>query len=278
MIEPVKDTYRFDLAWSQYTRIRWMGWLFFAGLMICTVIGVLSGAWLWTTYVHDFTWYLKWQDALVALSWFFAFNTLGGAVLVARFLYALRQGYTAGMVTFEGKNTLTVRDLSPENMKSIFWLMNGAFWSFVVTLIGLVPAILVGWTMHISNPVLMVVTTGIALLLSIAGLVVSIAAIAIIVIGLAGGISLGQRLGSYHTYQLNGQATIRIDNFVLTVSYPSNPESMVDLNLLSADDQKKLLDLLHQRWVDAQQVWNPELGAEIAFARQLAERRLMIVA
>jgi hypothetical protein len=132
--------------------------------------------------------------------------------------------------------------------------------------------------MHISNPVLMVVTTGIALLLSIAGLVVSIAAIAIIVIGLAGGISLGQRLGSYHTYQLNGQATIRIDNFVLTVSYPSNPESMVDLNLLSADDQKKLLDLLHQRWVDAQQVWNPELGAEIAFARQLAERRLMIVA
>jgi hypothetical protein len=53
---------------------------------------------------------------------------------------------------------------------------------------------------------------------------------------------------------------------------------MVDLNLLSADDQKKLLDLLHQRWVDAQQVWNPELGAEIAFARQLAERRLMIVA
>jgi hypothetical protein len=278
MREAVKDTYRFDLARLQYTRIRWMGWLFFVGLVVCAVIGALCGAWLWTTYAHDFTFYLKWQDALVALSWFCAFDALGGAVLVARFLYALRQGYTAGMVTFEGKNTLTVRDLSPENMKSIFWLMNGAFWSFVVTLIGLVPAILIGWTMHMSNPVLMVATTGIAVLLSIAGLVVSIAAIAIIVIGLAGGISLGQRLGSYHTYQLNGQASIRIDNFVLTVSYPSNPESMVDLNLLSANDQQKLFDLLHKRWVDAQQVWNPELGAEIAFARQLAERRLMVVA
>src|SRR5690242_584494 len=141
MREPVKDTYRFDLARSQYTRIRWMGWLFFVGLVVCAVIGALCGAWLWTTYAHDFTFYLKWQDALVALSWFFAFDALGGAVLVVRFLYALRQGYTAGMVTFEGKNTLTVRDLSPENMKSIFWLMNGAFWSFVVTLIGLVPAI-----------------------------------------------------------------------------------------------------------------------------------------
>src|SRR6476660_811816 len=78
MREAVKDTYRFDLARLQYTRIRWMGWLFFVGLVVCAVIGALCGAWLWTTYAHDFTFYLKWQDALVALSWFCAFDALGG--------------------------------------------------------------------------------------------------------------------------------------------------------------------------------------------------------
>jgi hypothetical protein len=276
MIQPVKDTYRFDLAQLQYVRIRNLGWLFLLGLVVCTFAGVMCGVWIWTTYAHSFTFYLKWQDALVALSWFFAFDALGGVVLIVRFLYALRQGYVAGMVTFEGTDTITVRDLSSENMKSIFWLMNGAFWSFIVTLLGLVPAIFVGWTLRFDNPLVMVATTGIALLLSLAGLVVSIGAVVINIIGVMGGVTLGQRLGSNHTYQLNGQVSIRIDNFVLTVSYPGHPESMVDLNLLTAEDQKQLLDLLHRRWVDAEQVWNPELGEEIAFALRFARQRLFV--
>ncbi|GCE04573.1 hypothetical protein [Dictyobacter aurantiacus] len=277
MLQPVKDTYRFDLAQGQYLRIRRLGWLFFLALIVTAIVGVCCGAALWTTYVHKFTLYLKWQDALVALSWFISFISILGSVLVVRFLYALRAGRTAGMVTFEGNDTVTVRDLSAENMKSIFWIMNSAFWCFVTALVGLVPAILVGWTMHIPSPVLMVITTGLALILSLAGIVVSIVAVSFILIGCLGGISFCRKLGSSHTYRLNGQATIRIDNFVLTITYPGHPESLVDLNLLSTEDQRQLLSLLHTRWVDAKQVWNPTLGEEIEQAL-VASQRLVDVA
>jgi hypothetical protein len=177
---------------------------------------------------------------------------------------------------FEGKSTVTVRDLSPENLKSIIWILNSAFWCFGSALIGLVPAILVGWTLQITNPVLMVFTTGLAILLSLAGLVVSIISVVFLLISCVGGISFCRKLGSSHTYQLNGQATIRIDNFVLTISYPGHPESMVDLNLLSTEDQCQLLSLLHKRWIDAEQVWNPALGEEIEQALADAEQQVAL--
>ncbi len=237
MIQSAIDTYCFDLERVQYMRIRSYAWLFLAALLVCGLIGALSGILLWKTYTHTFTPYLKWQDALVSLSWFITFVSLGGSMLIIRFLHALYAGHTEGMVTFKGKDTIVVRDLSAENLKSIFWLMNSAFWCFVTTLIGLVPAILIGWTLKLSNPLLMFTTTGIAIILSIAGLIISIAAASVVVIGFVGGVSFGRKLGSSNTYQLNGQATIRIDNFVLTIIYPGNPESMVDLNLLTTDDQ-----------------------------------------
>ncbi|HTI15268.1 MAG TPA: hypothetical protein VL461_12000 [Dictyobacter sp.] len=272
MIQVAKDTYRFHLTQKQYDRIRRLGWLFFVGLVVCAIVSVMGGWLLWHTYTHTFTLYLKWQDALVALLWFIALITLGGSALVIRFLYALHEGYAKGMVTFAGKNSITVRDLSAENLKSIFWLMNSSFWCFVAVLIGLVPAILIGWTLQIPDPMLEFVCTMLAVLLSIAGLVVSIVAATFIVIAFVGATSLCQRLGSSHTYELNGQATIRIDNFVLAIIYPAMLESMVDLNLLAIEDQKQLLSLLHQRWVDAEQVWNPELGEEIAQALEAAEQ------
>jgi len=275
MIQMVKDTYRFDLGQAQYSRVRKLGWLFFVGLVICALAGITGGVMLWQTYLHNFTLYLKWQDALVALCWFVAFASVAGCALITRFFHALYQGRTAGMVTFEGKNTITVRDLSAENLKSIFWILNSSFWCFVTALIGLVPAILVGWTLQITNPILMVCTTGLAILLSLAGIIVSIVSISFILIGCVGGISFCRKLGSSHTYQLNGQATIRIDNFVLTISYPGFPESMIDLNLLAVEDQRQLLSLLHKRWVDAEQVWNPELGEEIAQA--LVDADLQVV-
>ncbi|GCF09001.1 LrgB family protein [Dictyobacter arantiisoli] len=276
MMQTLKDTYRFNLARSRYSHIRMLGWLFFVGLLVCAAVGIGCGAWLWTTYAHTFTFYLKWQDALVALSWFISFLAIMGCALVLRFLYTLRQGYTEGMVTFEASNTLTVRDLSTENLKSIFWIMNSTFWCFTAALIGLIPAILIGWTLGFNNHVVMVLTTALAVLLSIAGLVVSIAAVVIILIGCIGGVSFCRKLGSSHTYCLNGQVTIRIDNFVLTISYPGHPESLVDLNLLSTEDQHQLLDLLHKRWIDAEQVWNPTLGDEIARALEAAEHLMSV--
>jgi hypothetical protein len=277
MIQSATDTYCFNLERSQYMRIRSYAWLCLVGLLVCGFIGVLAGILLWKTYTHTFTPYLKWQDALVSLSWFIPFVALGGSVLIIRFLHALYAGYTEGMVTFIGKDTILVRDLSAENLKSIFWLMNSAFWCFVTALVGLVPAILIGWTLKLANPFLLFSTTGIAIILSIAGVIISIAAASVVVIGFVGGISFGRKLGSSNTYQLNGQATIRIDNFVLTIIYPGNPESMVDLNLLTIDDQRQLLSLLHKRWVAAEQAWNPTLGEEIAQALTGAQKRIAFI-
>ena len=277
MVQPVKDIYCFNLEHSQYTRIRRYAWLFLTVLLICALTGIVSGIIVWKTYTHSFTPYLKWQDALVTLSWFIPLIALGGGVLIIRFLHALHAGYTEGMVTFTGNDTITVRDLSAENLKSIFWLLNSTFWCFVTALIGLIPAILIGWTLKLTNTLLMISTTGIAVILSVAGLIISIAAATVVVIGCIGGISFGRKLGSSNSYQLNGQATIRIDNFVLTVIYPGNPESMVDLNLLSTEDRRQLLALLHKRWVAGEQTWNPTLGEEIAQALMGSENSVVLI-
>ena len=92
MVQMVKDTYRFDLARSQYSRIRSLGWLFFLGLIVCAIAGVVCGALLWRTYAHNFTLYLKWQDALVALSWFIAFLALTGTVFGDTFSPCVTRG------------------------------------------------------------------------------------------------------------------------------------------------------------------------------------------
>jgi hypothetical protein len=280
MAKIVDGTYCFGLEQAQYKRIRTLGRLFLSGLLVCMAVSITLGIVLWRTYSHQFTPYLKWQDAFVSLSWFVSFVTLWGSLLVMRFLYALHEGYVKGMVTFEydrrGDNkksgvAVTVRDLSAENMKSILWMMNSSFWCFVAVLIGLVPAIVVGWTMHMTHPVLAFILTGLAILLFLAGLAVSVVGAAFIVIGLVGSVSFGRKLGSSHTYYLNVQATIRIDNFVLAFIYPGEIESMVDLNLLSSEDRRLLLSLLHKRWLDTEQAWNPELGAEIAQALHVSE-------
>src|SRR6266849_5418421 len=262
VVQLVQDAYRFDLGRAQYLHIRIKGALFFCVLVICACVAMAVGILWWKSYPHNFTPYLKWQDALLGLSWFIAFIALGGGVLVVRFLHALRAGYTQGMVTLVENpqrghsSAITVRDLSAENLKSIFWIMNSAFWCFVTVLIGLLPVMLIGWTLHLSNIVLIILTTSIAIVLSLAGFVLSIIAAFFIVVGCIGLVSFCRKLGSSHTYQLDKQATIRIDNFTLTITYPGETESLVDLNLLAPDHQEQLLLLLRKRWVDIEQIWS----------------------
>jgi len=258
-VQLAQDTYRFDLGCAQYLRIRAMGGLFFCVLIGCACVAIAVGILLWKSYPHDFTLYLKWQDALLGLSWFIAFIALEGAVLVVRFLHALHAGYTQGMVTLVEESAITVRDLSAENLKNIFWIMNSKFWCFVAVLVGLLPLMLIGWTLHLSNIVLAIFTTSIAIVLSLGGLVVSITATSFILIGCVGLVSFCRKLASSHTYQLDEHATIRIDNFALAITYPGATESVVDLNLLAADDQHQLLLLLRKRWIDTEQVWSSSL-------------------
>lgn len=257
------NRYQFDLHYREYRRISLLAWLLGTAFFCCAWLGGLAALLLWPTYTHEFTPYLKWQDALVASCWCVTLVSLGGCVLVLRFVYALRQGYTAGMLTLEDGNRLRGRDLSPKNLISIFWAVSTTFACFAVMLVGLAPAVLIGWTLHLSNPVLVVFSTIIAFLLSLAGLGLSLPFGAFFIIGLVGGFSFGQRVGASQAYTLNTQTSLRLDGSVLTIIHPERPESLFDLQLLTPDNQRQLLTLLRERWVAAERPWNPTLGDEI---------------
>jgi hypothetical protein len=271
--EMAESTETFYLGQAQYHYIKKRAWIFLGACLLCVLTTMVLAVYLWQTYAHDFVFYLKWQDALVFMLGFTGFVALGGGIFLVRFLVALRKGRQEGMVTLdETENTLTIRDLSPENLWSIFWIMNASFWCFFAVQVGLVPIILIGWTLHLANPILAFFATALAGLLSLGGLVVSVIAAVFIVVGVIGLISLCRKLGSRRTYTLGQRTTLRIDNFVLTVIYPAQPESMLDLNLLTLKDQRMLLSQLYTRWQVAEQAWGPTLGEEITCALEEAER------
>jgi hypothetical protein len=269
MIQPALDTYRFHLGRSSYLRISVLSVLMLASLLTCALIALVLSNMLLPTYMHNFTPYLKWQDALVALLWFITFISLGGSIFVVRFLYALHCGYTKGMLILVKDNALTVRDLAAENLGSIFWIMNSSFWCFVAVLVGLLPSMLIGWTMHLAHPILAAIATGAAVMLSLGGLIISVVAGSFIVVGCIGVISFCRKLGAAHTYALSSHAVFRIDNYVLTITCPGTPESMLDLRLLAQGDASLLLALLHEHGVNVQHAPLAELDKEIEAAREV---------
>ena len=262
---------QFILAPQAYRRTRMLAWLLGGAFLLCALLGVVAATLLWPTYTHGFTLYLKWQDALVASSSCIALVSLGGCVLVCRFLHALRQGYLHCMLMLEDGNRLSGRDLSPKNLQSIFWAVSTTFACFVVMLIGLAPFVLIGWTLHISNLVLMVFATFAAFLLSLGGLVVSVPFGTFFLIGLVGGVSFCRRMGGLQTYTLNSHTSLRIDGSVLAVLHPERPETLFDLQMLLPADQRRLLTLLRERWLAAERPWSPTLGDEIEQALHTAE-------
>src|SRR5579884_2865587 len=198
-------------------------------------------------------------------------------VLIVTFLCALRAGYRSGMVILEDNSSLTARDLSPKNLASIYWMIGTALSCFLAALVGLVPEILIGWTIHLPHPALVFICTAVSIGLSLAGLAVTLVAGSFIVIGFIGSFSFGRKLGAPQTYKLTNQTVLRIDGFVLTVIYPDKPESMIDLDLLDPEDQPLLLSLLKQRWLGAERAWNPEFGDEIEAALEEAERSAVLI-
>jgi hypothetical protein len=271
MIQPAEETYIYQLKRSSYRSIRLAALLLMSASFACALICIVAGILLLPTYTHTFTLYLKWQDALLATLWFIALLALGSCLLVLRFLYALRAGYRHCMLMLKG-DTFTGRDLSPKNLSSIYWAISTGFACFVAALVGLVPFILIGWTLHLPNPLLVVAGTGVAIVLSLAGLVVTLIATAFIIIGFIGSISFSRKMGSPQTYQLTNQATLQIDGLVLSIIYPDQQESLFDLELLELDDSRQLLHLLYERWLLAQRSWNPSLGEEIEEALRGAKR------
>ncbi len=255
MIQTSANNHVFYPSSASYIRIRLLGWLLilasFTVAFVCAVLAIR----LWPTYSHTFTPYLKWQDALFASFWYIVLLLLGGSVLVARFLYALYAGYHRGMFILEGDSTLIVRDLSPKNFSSIYWAVGAALSCFMAALVGLVPEILIGWTLHLPHPALVVICTAGAIALSLAGLAITVVASSFIVIGWVGCVSFCRKMGAPQIYRLSKQTTLRIDSFVLSITHPDQQESMFDLDLLDVEDQHHLLYLLHKRWLDAVPLW-----------------------
>ncbi len=261
MLQPALAVQRFYPR--RNARVALLSGLMLAALLICALLALLLSSILWSNYAHNFTPYLKWQDALVALLWFIAFIALGGSIFVVRFLCALHSGAREGMLLLEKGASLIVRDLAAENLASIFWMMTSAFGCFAAVLAGLMPAVLLGWTLHLSPFILAVLATGIVGVISLGGVVVSIVTSVFIVLSCVGVVSFCRRLGGAHVYPLTSRLELRIDNCVLTITYPTMPECMVDLKLLAEDAACQFLFLLHESWLEAEHPWNPLLDKEI---------------
>jgi hypothetical protein len=265
MVQELTKSHLFRLGHSTYKRTRFKGWLLFGGFLLCAVAAALLAARLFVSYAHTIVPYLKWQDAVFALLCFISILSLLGCVLVLRFLYALDSGYAASMVELLDDG-LVVRDLSHENLSSVFWLVGTVLSCFVAVEAGLLPEMLIGWTIHMPALLLAIIGTFIMVLLSVAGLIVVLPSAAFVLIGLIGSVSFFRNLGLPRLYRFGGQAAFSLDGFVLTIIYPDIPETMLDLRMFCASDQRKLLFLLRERWSDiqnAQQEWNPHLGQEI---------------
>lgn len=254
MIQSTTDSYLFRLGTAAYRQARTRSWLWLGGFFLVGIATLLLGLRLWPTYVHTFTLYLRWQDGLVALLFFITLLCLGGCLFSLRYMAALRVGQRHGILTVSKDHTLTIRDLSPENLLGVFWMLHAAFWCFITVLVGLVPEVLVGWTLHLPSLPLIVLATAVAVLLSIVGLVLSITFSWFILLGIFGAGPLFNNLGAPCTYKLDIHMVLRIDGTVLTVIYPGKPESTIDLAALDADDKQALLPLLQEYIIDTQPI------------------------
>src|SRR5579884_82464 len=270
MVEMLSCRSVFYPGHAAYARTRLLAWLLLGAYLACVVLLAWLGVRFAGTYEHTFTLYLKWQDLLEALCWSLAAIALGGCVLVARFLYALRVGARLGMVEVMGQRELTVRDLSAKNLASIFWMVGTAMACMSAALVGLFPLSLPGWTLHLPHPTLVVFGTLVAIALAVPGLILTAISGSFVLIGWVGGVSFCRNLGAACTYDLSAQTTLMIDDFILTVIAPSMPESLIDLDLLEPGGRRSLLSLLREQWLDAHRPWNLRLGEEIDAALEEA--------
>lgn len=254
MIQSTTDTYLFRLATAAYMQAHTRSWLWLGSFFLVGMSTLLLGLRLLPTYVHTFTPYLRWQDGLVALLFFITLLCLGGCLFSLRYMVALRAGHRHGILTVSQEHTLTIRDLSTENLTGVFWMLHAAFWCFITVLVGLVPEVLVGWTLHLPSLSLVILATTVAVLLSIAGLVLSVTFGWFILMGIFGAAPLFRKLGAPCTYKLDMHMVLRIDGTVLTVIYPGKPESTIDLAALAEDDKHALLPLLQKYVIDTQPV------------------------
>jgi len=259
---PAND-YVFYLSHASYKHTRMLAWLLvLASLTIAIACAVFSVK-LWSSYTHIFTPYLKWQDVLLVTLCYISLVLIAGSAMVVRFLYALRAGFYQGIFMQKGGSTLVVRDLSSKNLSGLYWALGTTLSCFLAALVGLMPEICIGWIIHLPHPMLVVIGTGVAILLGLAGLVVTLVATSFIFIGWFGCFSFCRKMGAPQTYRLDRQTTMRLDGLVLSITHPHQQEAIFDLHLLDIKDQYRLFFILYKCWLDAEHAWNPGSDEEI---------------
>jgi hypothetical protein len=277
MLDLPTNDYVFYLSHASFKRTRLLVWiLVVASLMIAIACAVLSVR-LWSSYTHKFTPYLKWQDAVIATLCYVSLTLIGGSAMVVRFYYAVRAGFYQGMYIQKDGSTLVVRDLSSKNLLGIYRAIGTTLSCFIAALVGLIPEILLGWTIHLPHPILVVICTGVAILLSLAGLVVTLVATSFIVIGWMGCFSYCRKIGAPQTYQIDRHTTMLLDDLVLSITQPHQQESVFDLNLLDLKDQHHLFSLLYKCCLDAECAWNSGSGEETEAVQKEADHFTMLV-
>lgn len=276
-LDMLTNDYVFYLSYTSYKHTRLLVRILvlasFTIALACAVIAVK----LWLSYTHVFTPYLKWQDALFATLCFISFILIGASAMVMRFYYAVRAGYYEGIFIQKSTSTLVVRDLSSKNLAGIYWAIGTTFSCFIAALVGLIPEILIGWTIHMPNPLLVVICTGVAILLSLAGFVVTLVATSFIFIGLMGCFSFCRKVGAAQIYHLDRQTSLRLDDLVLSITHPHQQEAVFDLNLLDLKDQHYLRTLLYKCCLETGCSWNPGLDDEIEAVQERVDHFTMLV-
>ena len=277
MVDTPTNDNVFYLSHTSYKRTRLLVWiLVVASLTIAIACAVLSVR-LWSSYTHRFTPYLKWQDALLATWCYVSLILIGASIMVVRFYYAVRAGFYQGMFIQRGGSTLIVRDLSSKNLSGIYWAIGTTLSCFIAALVGLIPEILIGWTIHLPHPILVVICTAVAILLSLAGLVVTLVATSFIFIGWMGCFSYCRKIGAPQTYQIDRHTTMLLDDLVLSITQPHQQESVFDLNLLDLKDQHHLFSLLYKCCFDAGCAWNSDSATEIETVQREADYFTMLI-
>jgi hypothetical protein len=267
----------FYLSYASFRGTRLLAWLLVLVSLSVAFACIVLSLRLWSTYTHVFTPYLKWQDALLATLCYLSIILIGASVMVMRFYYAVKAGFHQGMIIQKDSSTLVVRDLSSKNLISIYRAIGTILWCFIAALVGLVPVILLGWTIHLPHPALVMLCTGVAILLSLAGLVVTLISTAFIFIGWMGCVSFCRSLGAPQTYQLNRQTTMRLDDMVLSITYPHQAEAVLDLRLLEPEEQYHILSLLHTYYPRGEYFWHPDTGDEIENVSEEVDYFTMLV-
>ncbi len=270
------DTSTFLMRRSSYISINFLGWLWCLGYTGVASSSLVLSTWLWSTSSHTITIFIQWQEILCALLWFVAIASLAGAVFVMRFLSSTRMGYRKSMLTIGGEGILLARDLSAENFLSIFYVLYSGFLCFCLLLAGLLPEVLAGWLRHLIPSGLVVPGSILLILLGIAGFVISSIAGILLGIGCVGMVSTCGKIGKEQSYRLNDRLNLHIDGEILTISYPGKAETMLDLHLLSGEDQKRIC-LWLQKQGDIVQSGQEDFPGETGLLMEEAPQRFLLV-